>query len=191
MPRNIAVTMRALGLGRSESGRNSPSAMPQTSGIATPVVATATAVRPTRFTNGRSVSMPVSSSSIRMPSCDTPSIMLFCAAPVGMSKCCACGHNRPNTDGPSSTPPMSCPITAGWPIRCAASPMSRPTSSNRPSSPTNDAIELSDGAAGAAIAAVGSSMTEAANNTIPARDKVRCVDSCVQQRPSPDVIIRS
>ena len=37
-------------------------------GSATPATATVIAARPTRRTSGRSVSMPVSNSSIRMPS---------------------------------------------------------------------------------------------------------------------------
>ncbi len=132
VPRKSEVTKRASGLGRIESGSISPSAKPQMNGTATPVAETVIAARPTRFTSRRSVSMPVSSSSIRMPSCDTASIMLFCSAAFGNNACCASGQMRPSTDGPSRRPPMSCPITAGWPIRCAASPMARPTTSRRP-----------------------------------------------------------
>ena len=43
----------------------------------------------------------------------------------------ASGQSAPSTDGPSSRPASSCPITAGWPIRCIASPKSRPTESRR------------------------------------------------------------
>ena len=68
VPRKIAVTSRASGFGNSAAGRNSPSTKPQTKGSVTPAMATVTAARPTRRTSGRSVSMPVSSSSIRMPS---------------------------------------------------------------------------------------------------------------------------
>ena len=113
VPRNSAVTSRASGFGNNESGSNSPSAKPQTNGTAMPAAATVTAARPTRFTSCRSVSIPVSSSSIRMPSCDTASIMLFCSGVPGNSACCAAGQIRPSTDGPSKIPPMSCPITAG------------------------------------------------------------------------------
>ena len=53
--------------------------------------------------------------------------MLFCAPPVGKQRVLRRGHSSPNTDGPSSKPPRSWPITAGWPIRFAASPSRRPT----------------------------------------------------------------
>ena len=113
VPRKIAVTRRASGFGNSASGSISPSAKPQMNGSATPAAATVTAARPTRFTSCKSVSMPVSSSSIKMPSCETALIMLFCSAALGNSACCAAGQIRPSTDGPSKSPPMSCPITAG------------------------------------------------------------------------------
>ncbi len=83
VPRNIAVTRRASGFGKRLSGSNSPSAKPQANGSATPAKATVTAARPTRRTSCRSVSMPVSSSSINMPSCEMASIMLCCAPESG------------------------------------------------------------------------------------------------------------
>ena len=86
VPRKIAVTRRASGFGNSASGSISPSAKPQTNGSATPAAATVTAARPTRFTSCRSVSMPVSSSSIKMPSCDTALIMLFCSGVPGTTR---------------------------------------------------------------------------------------------------------
>ena len=49
VPRKIAVTSRASGLGRSAAGSISPSAKPQTNGTATPASATVTAARPTRL----------------------------------------------------------------------------------------------------------------------------------------------
>ena len=132
--RKSAVTRRACGLGRIASGSISPSAKPQMNGSTTPAAATVIAARPTRRTSRRSVSMPVSSSNIRMPSCETASSMLFCAAVCGKSACCKSGQIRPNTEGPSSSPPSSCPMTAGWPIRCISSPRPRPTSSRTPRS---------------------------------------------------------
>ena len=89
--RNSAVTRRALALGRIESGSISPSAKPQTKGSATPAAATVIADRPTRRTSRKSVSMPVSSSSRRMPSCETAATMLFCSAVCGNSVCCRSG----------------------------------------------------------------------------------------------------
>ena len=68
VPRKIAVTRRVSGFGNRSAGRNSPSAKPQAKGSVTPAMATVTAARPTRRTSCRSVSMPVSNSSIRMPS---------------------------------------------------------------------------------------------------------------------------
>ena len=75
--------------------------------------------------------MPVSSSSIRMPSCDTASSIAFCSAVRGNSMCSRSGEIAPRTLGPSSTPDKSWPIIAGWPIRCIASPSNRPHSSSR------------------------------------------------------------
>ena len=86
VPRKIAVTKRSSGLGKIESGSISPNAKPHAKGTATPTADTATAARPTRRTNLRSVSMPVSSRSMRMPSCDTASIMLFCSAFFGKNR---------------------------------------------------------------------------------------------------------
>ena len=76
--------------------------------------------------------MPVSSSRRRMPSCETASSMPFCSAVGGNSACCRCGETRPSREGPSSSPPRSCPITSGWPNRCISSPSARPTSSRTP-----------------------------------------------------------
>ena len=118
--------------GSSESGSSAPSAKPQMKGSATPAAATAIAERPTRRTSRRSVSMPVSSSRRRMPSCETASSMPFCSAVGGNSACCRCGEMRPSSEGPSSSPPRSWPITAGWPNRCISSPSARPTSSRTP-----------------------------------------------------------
>jgi len=62
---------------------------------------------PTLRTSRRSVSIPVSRSSIRMPSCETASIMLLCAGSVEKMNCCAEGHSQPNREGPSRMPPIS------------------------------------------------------------------------------------
>ena len=85
--RKSEETKRACGLGRIESGSISPSAKPQMKGKVTPAAAIAIAARPTRRTRRRSVSIPVRRSSIRMPSCDTALIMLFCSGVPGNSVC--------------------------------------------------------------------------------------------------------
>ena len=78
-----------------------------------PQIAMEAAAQPDRRTNLRSVSMPVSSSSIKMPICDRPSIMPFCAASGGKRNLCASGHTQPNSDGPSTMPASKVPIRAG------------------------------------------------------------------------------
>ena len=113
VPRKMAVTTLVFGSGRNSAGRNSPRAKPHANGTATPASATAIAARPTRRTSCRSVSMPVNSNSIRMPSSETASIMLFCAPSMGKTACCPAGHSTPKNDGPSSKPPISWPITEG------------------------------------------------------------------------------
>jgi hypothetical protein len=87
VPRKIEVMKRWSGLGKIESG--SISAMPHANGTAIPAADTVIAALPTRFTNLRSVSIPVRSRSMRMPSCDTASIMLFCSAFFGKIACCS------------------------------------------------------------------------------------------------------
>ncbi len=83
VPRKIAVTTRASGLGRNSAGKNSTSVKPQANGMATPAIA----ARPTRRTICKSVSMPVSSNSISTPSSDTASSMLFCTGSAGKIAC--------------------------------------------------------------------------------------------------------
>ncbi len=78
-------------------------------------------------TSLRSVSMPVSSNSSRMPNCAMPSIRAFCSPDGGKIAAWAEGHSQPNREGPSSSPPSNSPITEGWPIRCISSPSPRPT----------------------------------------------------------------
>ena len=62
-------------------------------------------------------------------------------ASPGNSVCCKSGQTRPSTDGPSRRPPISWPITAGWPSFCMISPSPRPISSKRPSCAKNIASE--------------------------------------------------
>ena len=77
VPRNSAVTNLRSGDGRRLSGsRNSPAKKPQQNGTAMPEIETLAAARLTFETSSRSVSMPVSRSSISTPSWPTPSIML-------------------------------------------------------------------------------------------------------------------
>ena len=107
VPRNSDVISRWSGLGSMASGRNSPSANPHRNGSEMPASDTLAAAAPTFLTRRRSICIPVSSSNIRMPSWETPSIMLFCAPLAGKIACCASGQIMPNTEGPSTMPPRS------------------------------------------------------------------------------------
>ena len=127
VPMNSEATRRACGSGSRESGRNSPSAKPQAKGTRMPAIEIAMAALPTFFTSLRSVSMPVSSSKSRMPTCAMPSIIAFCSGVFGKIAACASGQIQPNSDGPRMMPASSSPITEGWPIRCMISPRPRPT----------------------------------------------------------------
>src|SRR6266540_2830619 len=127
VPRNREVSRRWSGCGSSESGSNWPRMKPQMKGTATPVTEMLSAALPTVRTSLRSVSMPVSNSSKRMPNWEMPSSMAFCSGALGKMACCKSGHSAPNTDGPSMMPPSSMPITDGWPMRFMASPKRRPT----------------------------------------------------------------
>ena len=131
VPRNNDVIRRCSGCGSMLAGSNSPSAKPQTKGTAMPVSDTLRAVLRDLRTTDKSVSRPVSSSSIRMPSWETASIIAFCSRSGGKMACCRSGNNAPSTEGPSRTPAISCPITAGWPIRSIASPKTRPATKSR------------------------------------------------------------
>ena len=97
-------------------------------GIATPVTEMLSDALPTVRTSLRSVSIPVSNSSRRMPYWETPSSMAFCSAVRGKTACCKSGHSTPSTEGPSMMPPSNMPITDGCPIRFMISPKRRPTS---------------------------------------------------------------
>jgi len=131
VPRNSVVTKRCSGFGSMLSGSISPSATPQANGTAMPARDTLAAVLPARRTRDRSVSMPVSNSSIRMPSCDTAPIIAAWSLPLGNNVACSSGAIAPSTLGPSRMPAISWPMIAGWPIRCIASPSSRPQTSSR------------------------------------------------------------
>src|SRR5581483_2919400 len=52
------------------------------------------------------------------------------AAPGGKRLCHRAGLIMPSTEGPSRMPPISCPMTGGWPMRCMSSPKNRPHTSN-------------------------------------------------------------
>jgi hypothetical protein len=56
--------------------------------------------------------------------------MAFSCGPPAKTARCASGQIAPNTEGPSRIPAISCPMTAGCPIRSIASPIRRPTRSN-------------------------------------------------------------
>src|SRR5499427_7624756 len=105
-----------------------PSAKPQMNGTATPATEMLSAALPTFRTSLRSVSIPVSSSSRRMPNCAMPSSMAFCSGAFGKMACCKAGQSTPSTEGPSTMPPSSIPMTDGWPMRFMTSPRRRPTS---------------------------------------------------------------
>ena len=131
VPRKSEVMIRWSGLGSIAAGNSSPSANPQAKGTIIPAADVLMAARRAFLTSLRSVSIPVSSNSIRMPSCETASIMLCCCGLAAKTARCASGQIAPNTEGPSRIPAISCPMTAGCPIRCIASPIRRPTRSSR------------------------------------------------------------
>ena len=81
--------------------------------MAMPAIETLNAARRERRTTDRSVSMPVSSSSSKMPSCATASIIAFCSGFAGNRKCWKPGQRAPRTEGPSRMPAISWPMTAG------------------------------------------------------------------------------
>lgn len=125
-PRNKVVIKRLPGSGNIVSGSHSPSAKPQMNGKTMPQSEMLNAARRERRTTDRSVSIPVSNSSSNIPSCATASIIAFCSAFDGNKACWPAGQRAPRTEGPSRIPAINWPMTAGWPMRCIASPMSRP-----------------------------------------------------------------
>ena len=71
VPRNSEVMIRWSGFGNIAAGNSSPSANPQEKGTAIPAIDALMAARPACLTSLRSVSIPVSSNSIRMPNCES------------------------------------------------------------------------------------------------------------------------
>ena len=65
---------------------------------------------------------PSSSRSQIMPSQAITSRIWNCSGSRGKSASCRSGASMPSTDGPSSTPAVSSPITGGWPRRRKISP---------------------------------------------------------------------
>ena len=160
---------------------------PQANGTAMPVAEIEKQAAPTRRTSFRSVSMPVRSSSSRMPTCDSASIMLFCAGSAGKIACCASGHTQPNSDGPSRMPPINWPMMAGWPSRSRISPSPRPTTSKSTILATNAAspeplITAPPCAGSAAWAAPAASRTAAAISGIARLARPTICPDCI--RPS-------
>ena len=100
VPRNSAVISRLPGSGSMESGSNSPSATPQAKGMRMPMSEANTAARPVWRTSLRSVSMPVSSSSSRMPNCEIASIIAFCSGFFGKQCVLKIGQQQPEQRGP-------------------------------------------------------------------------------------------
>ena len=173
VPRKSEVIRRRSGRGSIASGRNSPSAKPQANGTAIPVAETLNAARPAFRTRDRSVSMPVRSSSMRMPSWETAPIMLLCSPLAGKIACWASGQSAPSTDGPSRRPASSCPMTAGCPIRCMTSPMRRPTESRRmicTRKTTSEGPVFSASAARTGAAARSASASAAAEPSVSCRE---------------------
>ena len=123
-----------------------------------------TAARRTFRSSERSVSMPASRRSRRIPTWATPSSMARCAGSSGKIACCPDGQSSPRTDGPRSTPARSWPITTGWPTRWSPSPRSRPVKIRSVTSRTSTA---SDGPGFAPASGL------AAANAAPARNRRR------------------
>ena len=130
VPRNSEVISRLSGSGSSESGSSTPSATPQANGTAMPVSEMLIAARPTRCTSLRSVSMPVSSSSSRMPNCEIASIIAFWPWSGGNSACCSVGPERARAPtARAGGRRAACPSppagrSAAWPRRAAGRPAS-------------------------------------------------------------------
>ncbi len=121
-------------------------------------------------TSLRSVSMPVSSSSISTPNCATASIIAFCSLAAGNSACWKSGKRAPSTEGPSTSPAMSWPITAGCLMRSMASPSRRPTSISSMIWTTNSSSEGPLGVARPQRRAAHSASRATAAAAIRARD---------------------
>ena len=119
--------MRASGCGSSASGRNRPSAKPQAKGTTMPAMGTAAAALPTLYQIqvGFHAGEQQAAAECRTAPCRRSG--LFVRAQEEIPRFGPEGHSQPNSDGPSSNPARSSPITEGWPIRCMISPRPRPT----------------------------------------------------------------
>jgi hypothetical protein len=87
VPRNSVVINRFSGSGSIVSGSSSPRRTPQKKGTAIPAIDTLNAVLRERRTTDRSVSIPVSRSSSKIPSCATASVIAFWSGLVGNREC--------------------------------------------------------------------------------------------------------
>ena len=134
-----------------------------------PATDTKSAGMPIRRTRRRSVSMPVSSSSMRMPSCATASIMPCWLASGGKTAAWRSGSSAPKTVGPSTMPARSWPITAGWPMRCISSPPMRPAAISSATSMRKMTSE--SGGVGGGGSAAAQATPPAASATATARNR--------------------
>ena len=87
VPRNSDVISRFSGSGNMLSGNISPSTTPQTKGMTMPISEANNEARPVCRTSLRSVSIPVSKSSSKIPNCAIASIIAFCSGVFGKSAC--------------------------------------------------------------------------------------------------------
>ena len=109
----IAVAMKSISGRRPlktwESGRTTPSRIPEANGMAIPKNDAKTAARPMFRIVRMSVSRPVSSIRSRSPRKETVS---RCPVWPKMA-CCISGQSCPRNEGPSRMPAISSPSTAG------------------------------------------------------------------------------
>ena len=162
VPRNSDVISRFAGSGSMASGSASPSATPHRNGTTMPAMEAENEARPLSRTSLRSVSMPVSSSSTRMPNCATASSIAFCSLAAGNRACWKSGKRAPSSEGPSTRPAINWPITAGCPKRSMTSPSRRPTSISTMSWATKTSSEGPWASPVAARAAAGRATAAAA-----------------------------
>ncbi len=127
--RNSANTVRCPSSPRNCPGSRYAVPRPNANGTTTLPAETSTAARPSCRMSPRSVSNPVSASSMRMPTQPITSSIAELAASGGNSQCAPSGHSEPRTVGPSSTPAKISPITLGCPIRSMSPPSSRASAS--------------------------------------------------------------
>src|SRR5438445_16441 len=116
--------------------------------------------------------MPASSNNRSTPNCANASTAPFWAGLDASKAYWAAGQSAPSTDGPSSRPPISGPITAGWPRRCMISARIRPTRISTITSPRN-AISMDVDAAPSAAEAAEPSVRLAAVPTRTAPRRAR------------------